>query len=244
MAESVQIDIPVRLDDLITGIKRAHDDSLEQLTSAVVIAEHLDELADHLVGHFVDQARRSGASWSDIGRSMGVTKQAAQKRFVPKTPDEPNDLDPKQGFSRFTPHARNVVVAAQAHARAAGNDEICTAHLLLGLLDDPATLAVRAILAQGPDLDQVRTQASAAVPPAVDHVPDLIPFDAHVRKVLELAFREALRLADRTVDTEHVLLALLEFAVDAGPLADLGITKRAVETYVRASSGSARTERD
>ena len=66
----------------------------------------MDELTDSLIGHFVDQARRSGASWTDIGRSMGVTKQAAQKRFVAKAPGEPSDLDPGQGFSRFTPRAR------------------------------------------------------------------------------------------------------------------------------------------
>ena len=61
-----------------------HTDALDQLTDAVLAADHLGEVADHLIGHFVDQARRSGASWTDIGRSMGVSKQAAQKRFVPK----------------------------------------------------------------------------------------------------------------------------------------------------------------
>src|SRR5919106_1977578 len=96
----------VRLDDLIDAICAAQDDKLEQLTSAVVAADHLGEVADHLVGHFVDQARRSGASWTEIGRSMGVTKQAARKRFVPKGPGEPSDLDASQGFNRFTPRAR------------------------------------------------------------------------------------------------------------------------------------------
>ena len=76
----------VRLDDLIAAIKNVHTDELEQLTDAVLAAEHLGDVADHLVGHFVDQARRSGASWTDIGRSMGVTKQAVQQRFVPKDP--------------------------------------------------------------------------------------------------------------------------------------------------------------
>src|SRR5918911_4655061 len=71
----------IRLDDLIEGIRRARPgDPASQLGEAVVIAEHLGELSDHLVGHFVDQARRSGLSWTEIGRSMGVTKQAAQKR--------------------------------------------------------------------------------------------------------------------------------------------------------------------
>ena len=84
MSEPAQITNPVRLDDLIDAIKQVHTDALEQLTDAVLAAEHLGEVADHLIGHFVDQARRSGASWTDIGKCMGVTKQAAQKRFVPK----------------------------------------------------------------------------------------------------------------------------------------------------------------
>src|SRR6266699_7313490 len=115
----------VRLDDLIGAIQTVHADPLEQLTDAVLAADHLGDVADHLIGHFVDQARRSGASWTDIGRSMGVTKQAAQKRFVPKGSPELLDLDPRQGFSRFTDRARNAVMAAQNEARAAGNNEIC-----------------------------------------------------------------------------------------------------------------------
>src|SRR5918998_4247466 len=107
---------PVRLDELIDGIKKTHRDALEQLSDAVMIADHLGDVADHLIGHFVDQARRSGASWTDIGRSMGVSKQAAQKRFMPKGTGEVSELDPQQGFNRFTPRARNVVVAAQNEA--------------------------------------------------------------------------------------------------------------------------------
>src|SRR6187397_1547541 len=97
----------VRLDDLIAAIKNVHSDELEQLTDAVLAAEHLGDVADHLVGHFVDQARRSGASWTDIGRSMGVTKQAARKRFVPKGPEPAaafgDTFDASSGFARFTP---------------------------------------------------------------------------------------------------------------------------------------------
>ena len=131
----------VRLDELIEAIKNVHSDALEQLTDAVLAAEHLGEVADHLVGHFVDQARRSGASWTDIGKSMGVTKQAVQQRFVPKDPGAPTALAPNQGFGRFTPRARNVVVASQNEAREAGNDTITVDHLVLGLLSEPESLA-------------------------------------------------------------------------------------------------------
>src|SRR4051794_29972341 len=99
MAEPVRMPDTVRLDDLIDAIKAVHEDALDQLTDAVMAADHLGEVADHLIGHFVDQARRAGASWTDIGRSMGVTKQAAQKRFVPKGIAE-SLFDPSQGFSR------------------------------------------------------------------------------------------------------------------------------------------------
>ena len=103
MTEPVLPQIPIRLDDLIEAVRKTDDDSLTQLSNAVVAGEHLGEVADHLIGHFVDQARRGGASWAEIGRSMGVTKQAVQKRFVPK---EQNDLQAEQGFNRFTPRAR------------------------------------------------------------------------------------------------------------------------------------------
>src|SRR3954447_16298960 len=125
-----QIVPPVRLDDLIAAINNTREEPLERLADAVPPADHIGEIADHLIGHFVDQARRSGASWTDIGASMGVTKQAAQKRFVAKEPD----LDAQQGFARFTAQAGNVVVAAQEEARAAGNDRTTAAHLVLGLL--------------------------------------------------------------------------------------------------------------
>nr|WP_305095390.1 Clp protease N-terminal domain-containing protein [Prescottella sp. R16] len=222
----------VRLDDLIDAIKKVHTDALEQLTDAVLAAEHLGELADHLIGHFVDQARRTGASWTEIGHSMGVTKQAAQKRFVPKGPGEPSDLDADQGFSRYTPRARNVVMAAQNEARTAGNDHIAPEHLVLGLLGDPNALAVRALTVQGADTDALRAAATAVLPARVDSVPDLIPFDAASRKVLELTFREALRLGHNYIGTEHILLALLEQEDGAGVLADAGIDKTATDAFV------------
>ena len=76
----------VRLDELIEGIKKVHTDTLDQLANAVLVADHLGDVADHLIGPFVDQARRSGASWAEIGRSMGGTKQAAPTRSAARRP--------------------------------------------------------------------------------------------------------------------------------------------------------------
>jgi hypothetical protein len=233
----------VRLDDLIQAITRVHSDPLEQLTDAVLAGEHLGEVADHLIGHFVDQARRSGASWTEIGRSMGVTKQAAQKRFVPKAGEEPSQLDPNAGFSRFTERARHVVVAAQEAARSAGHDQIRPDHLVLGLLTEPQALAARVIVGQGVALERVREVATATLPPRAEHVPELIPFDPRARKALELTFRQALRLGHNYVGTEHILLALLELEDGTGVLAGLGVDRTAAEAAIVEAVAQARAAR-
>lgn len=219
----------VRLDDLIDAIKKVHNEPLDQLQDAVIAADHLGDVADHLIGHFVDQARRSGASWTDIGRSMGVTRQAAQKRFVPK---ESADLEANQNFGRYTPRARNVVMAAHSESKAAGNAEGLPAHLVLGLLAEPESLAVRAITEQGVSLDAVREAAAAVLPPAVEEPPELVPYGPDAKKVLELTFREALRLGHNYVGTEHLLLALLEHENGEGVLSGLGVGKTETERYV------------
>jgi len=225
-----------RLDDLIDGIKKARpNDALEQLSDAVVAAGHLGEVADHLIGHFVDQARRSGASWTDIGASMGVTKQAAQKRFVPKGPGDPADaaaMDPNAGFAKYTVRAREVVIASQVAARNAGNAQITIEHLILGLLSQPEGLGAKEILAQGGSLDTVREVATAAMPARVDDVPALIPFGPETKKVLELTFREALRLGHNYIGTEHILLALLEQENGLGLFASFGVYKPQVEAHL------------
>ena len=225
MTDPAQITNPVRLDDLIDVIKQVHAEPLEQLTDAVLAAESLGEVADHLIGHFVDQARRSGASWTDIGKCMGVTKQAAQKRFVPKADAT---LDPNAGFGRFTPRARNVVVVAQNKAHEAGNHEITPHHLLLALFAEPEGLAAKLLAGQG--IDAEAAAKAVTLPPKVDDVPSLIPFNSRARKALELTFRQALRLGHNYVGTEHILLALLEAEDDGGPLHGLGVDKERVES--------------
>ena len=229
MTTNPNVTSSVRLDDLIVAIKKVHPEPLDQLQDAVIAADHLGDVADHLIGHFVDQARRSGASWTDIGRSMGVTRQAAQKRFVAK---ESADLDPSQGFGRYTPRARNAVMAAHNEAIAARNAEGRPEHLVLGLLAEPDAVAGKAIVAQGVLLDAVRQAATAALPPAADEVPELVPYGPDAKKVLELTFREALRLGHNYIGTEHILLALLEHENGEGVLNGLGIDKATTEGHI------------
>jgi hypothetical protein len=229
--------LTVRLDELIDGIRKASPSPLDQLTSAVLAADYLGDVADHLIGHFVDQARRSGASWTEIGRSMGVSKQAAQKRFVPR-PGQGSGADAKMDFGSFTARARNVVVAGQNEARAAANAEIVPEHLLLGLLGDPRGVAALALVDQGIELEPLREVARARLPAARPDLPALIPFDAGAKEVLQLTFAHSARLGHTFVGTEHILLALAESEGGDGPLTAAGLDVARAEAFVTEAVGA------
>ncbi|WP_152362638.1 Clp protease N-terminal domain-containing protein [Microlunatus speluncae] len=226
---------PVRLDDLIEAVKSHHSgaDPLGQLSEAVLVAEQVGEVADHLIGHFVDQARRSGASWSEIGTSMGVTKQAAQKRFVPKE----FSTEAESPFSRYSPRARNVLIRAERSAREVGNDTIETTHLLLSLVEEEHGIAAKVIRNLCGSKADVGARITAALPEPADSVPDVhVPFSQHCRKAIELTAREALRLGHSYIGTEHQLLALLEQGDGRAYeiLSELGVTKPTVESEISA----------
>jgi Clp amino terminal domain, pathogenicity island component len=232
---------PVRLDELIAYVKNQEGTALDHVSEAVQISEHLGELADHLIGHFVDQARKTGASWTEIGQSMGVTKQAAQKRFVPKATDIDwrsvlVDAFRAHPFARFTPRAKHVVVAAEEEARELRHDHIVPEHLALGLLHEPEGLAARALVALDVTPEAARAALVAALSPAVvaEPVPGKIPFAPRSKKVLELALREALLLLHNYIGTEHLLLGLLdeEEALGGGPLTGLGLTKERAREWL------------
>jgi ATP-dependent Clp protease ATP-binding subunit ClpA len=113
---------------------------------------------------------------------------------------------------------------------------IGVAHLVVALVADPGSTAARAIEAQGVSLDDVRRTAGATLPGAADPAPELVPFDAHGRRALELTFREAMRLDAATIGTGHLLLALLDVEDGTGVLAGLGVDRAVAEAFVRDSS--------
>ncbi len=233
------VESPVSLDTLITFVKvqRPEGSTLDNLADAVAVGEHLGEQADSLIGHFVDQARRSGASWSQIGTSMGVSKQAAQQRFVPRG-------DPADGpwipgdFSRFTQRARAVLAAAEDHARAADSAVIGSDHLALGLFAEPEGLAAQAIVALGVAEPQVRTALGAPEQPQpapADQEASRIPLGPGATASLRGALRSALRMGHNYIGTEHILLGLLDSSdATASALAGLGLARPAVTRQITA----------
>jgi ATP-dependent Clp protease ATP-binding subunit ClpA len=241
---------PVSLDELIAFVKarRPGAGALENLSDAVDVAAGLDEVSDALIGHFVDQARRSGASWSQIGASMGVTKQAAQKRFVSQW--ESAD------FARFTDRTRNVLAAAGRIASGAGAEPIGSEHLAAGLLSEPEGLAARVIHGAGLTDQQVLaalglepggaggggagggagdTGTADAGASGFSRGPDVaalreLRFTEAGRAALRATVMTALRMGHNYIGTEHVLLGILHAGGGAGQcLEGLGLTVEGAE---------------
>jgi hypothetical protein len=232
MSEFPEIqDLGVDLDDLIRLVRTVDQaaDEFARLGLAVVLAERLGQLGDHLIGHFVDEARAAGASWRAIGEGMGVTKQAAQKRFVPGAGEVPKD----GLFGRFTERAKRAVETARTEARRMNNPQVATEHLLLGLLSEREGLAAQAIAAQGVTPKQVRGKIADVGRPTVDALPDHIPFAPESKKMLEMAVREALKMGHNYIGTEHLLLGLLaDESLGTRILLDLGVSKKQTSQWL------------
>lgn len=219
-----------KLGDLTASLTKPERSDLEQLTDSVAVADRLRILAEELIGHFVDEARAGGASWTDIGEALGVSKQAAQKRFVAgATRGGKRSL-----FTRFDDAARSVVVGAQEYSRDGGHDQVTTGHILLALLDDPDGVLTRAIDGRGTSIEPVREAARAALGPGDSNVPHHVSFASDAKKVLELALREAFRMQSGHIGPEHILLAVLrdEKSIGAKVLSGFGIDRQQVERAI------------
>jgi hypothetical protein len=222
------MDIPITLDSLIRAVEHSSpDDVLGQLANASAAANELGELGDSLLGVFVDRSRRDGRSWAEIGRSLGVTKQAVQQRFVssgalPVT------------FERFTQRARGVLVHAQQRARDLQHNYVGTEHLLLGLFDEPEGIAAKVLGELGTSADGVRDAVLGIIPRGHTEVIDEPPYTPRAARSLELALSCALELGHNYIGTEHELLGLLRESdgVAAIVLRDAGITFDTVKARV------------
>jgi ATP-dependent Clp protease ATP-binding subunit ClpC len=111
-------------------------------------------------------------------------------------------------FEKFTERARQVVVLAQEEARMLKHNYIGTEHILLGLLREEAGVAAQVLKSLDITVERVRPEVMRIVGSGEEAVSRQIPFTPRVKRVLELALREALSLGHNYIGTEHILLGL------------------------------------
>ncbi len=174
-------------------------DPLDRLAQASRTVLDLEEVADALLGHYVDQCRRGGHSWSEISAALGVSKQAAHKRFSATS---------APAFDRFTPRARAALRGAAEQARALGYGFVDTEHLLLALFDLPEGLAARLLGEAGITRSACEQPVRSRTDKGTPGPRGQLPFTDGMIEVLRGAVEESLLLGHNYIGTEHLLLAL------------------------------------
>ena len=223
------------LQDLIEIVRAdaPGEDPLLQLSWASQTVTELEQTGDALLGHFVDQCRRSGRSWSEISGALGVSKQAAHKRFTFDVPV----------FERFTDRARAVLEQSEVEAHGLGHGFVGTEHLLLALFESFDGVAAKVLAEVGITKSATKTQVLALIKGGTDSNEGKLPFTPRAKATLRSAVAEALQLGHKYVGTEHLLLGIVKDAnaVGAVVLARLGVSYDIISdriTAVLTGSGS------
>ncbi|HWG25329.1 Clp protease N-terminal domain-containing protein [Actinospica sp.] len=187
------------LQDLVKSVREQvpDNDPLGQLTKAAEYSTDLNALGDRLLDHFVFQCRQAGMSWTELSGALGVSKQAAHKRFN----TAPN-------FQRLTVKAQAVMQGSTSEARALGHATSGTEHLLLALFEPSDSVAAVTLANLGVSREAVREQILARDPGQPEGPTAAIQASPHAKTALRGSLDEALALGHNYIGTEHMLLSL------------------------------------
>ncbi|HZU71519.1 MAG TPA: Clp protease N-terminal domain-containing protein [Acidimicrobiales bacterium] len=189
---------------------QVREDALRRLDVAELIATKLHQRADLLVGYFLDHARLQGASWADVGRRLGVSRQAAYQRY--------SNLQERLTMtellntvtSALPPRAQAALRRAAEKARTGGHDKVLPQHILMGIVTGPG-VATDVLASLGVRTDVLSGDLEATLPPPTAAPgEDEVPVGEETRRLLAAALSESSRLWHNYVGTEHMLLALAE----------------------------------
>ena len=155
-------------------------------------------------------------------------------------------------FNRFTRETRACVEAAVEEARVLGHDTVGDEDLLMGILRNDEGIGAAALSSLGVTLEGVQEESEQMFSAALTsigismeqvrreggetfemRVPEnrRIPFSPRAKKALEQALREAVRLRDSRIGTEHVLLGILRNrdGMAVRIMAGMGLSPEALE---------------
>jgi hypothetical protein len=186
--------------------------ALEQLTAASELAEKLRARGDELLDQFVDAARTSGSSSSEIGRSLGTSKQAAHHRFAALAHSPPSPPP----FGLVGPAAEVLSPPARRHGQ-------------------PEELAARVLDERGITHASVRTQVAAQLGSSAPRPTGSLGVAPQTKRLLELSCAIAKSLEHSCPRTEHVLLAAVSpklHSPAAALLTECGTTPEGIRDHL------------
>ena len=109
----------------------------------------------------------------------------------------------------FTKLAQNSISIARDEASRLGNTDVGTEHILLGIIAQEDTVAVRALRALGIDPAELRREVEANTGSGAPPIRGEVQFTRDAKRVIELAFEEARLQSYNYIGTESLLLAII-----------------------------------
>src|SRR5512143_2251814 len=146
-------------------------------------------------------------------------------------------------FDQLTIKAQEALQEAQRDARARGNAELTSEHLLLALLKQDEGVVVPVLQKLGVGVDQLAAQIEEELErrPKVSGASADAAMARDLTRILDRAFEVAREFGDEYVSTEHFLLALAESGDDAARrLAKAGVKKDDLLKALKEVRGSSR----
>jgi ATP-dependent Clp protease ATP-binding subunit ClpA len=187
----------------------AADDPEVALETLTRIREELQEFERQQVA----RALTGGRSYGDVARAMGISRQAAHRRFkdLLKRNRRSERLPP-------TPEVRLVFEYAREEARALGASELAPVHVVLGILRNGDQRAAAALTASGLELEDARRAARGEKGAVGNGAAGKVD----IRNMLADTAQCARRRGAKEVEVEH----LLRSALAAGEHAAGGMLER------------------
>ncbi|TAL61434.1 MAG: ATP-dependent Clp protease ATP-binding subunit, partial [Bacteroidetes bacterium] len=149
--------------------------------------------------------------------------------------------------SQFSQRVKDILGYSKEEAIRLGNSHISPEHLFLGILRDGESVAIEILINQGIDLLVLKGSLEKSIKvespvPVEDH--EVIPLLRSTERILKLVYLEAKALKSSTIDTEHLLLAILkdDNALVTRFLSELDVDYQSVRRMVEAESPSAKAD--
>ena len=128
-------------------------------------------------------------------------------------------------YQRFTEKAERAIAFSQQSAVELGHNYVGTEHILLGLVKEGTGVASRVLQAQGITEDKILKEIDELIGKGETAGEAPVGFTPRTKRVLELAFKEARRMGQGYIGTEHLLLGIMKEgeSVAVRILMDLGV---------------------
>ncbi|HPK09374.1 MAG TPA: ATP-dependent Clp protease ATP-binding subunit [Saprospiraceae bacterium] len=121
---------------------------------------------------------------------------------------------------KFSPKVKKIIQVSREEAVRLGHEYIGTEHLLLGILNDTDSLAVKVLNSMEIDLDQLKFKIEETSPSKrkdeTGYNVGNIPLNKHAEKVLKVTFLEAKVFKNEEIRPEHLMLSILKHGENTG----------------------------